>query len=206
MTPQNDSSSKFRPKRCLPLQSHIDQAEPLLRLRGSKKPPNPNVDGELAASYERLPLRPWTMSHEESRALDSERSPKRQRLDDKPAIVDDVASDRTPRSSSNLNYIDLTRRSISPPATRAAKISTPDQLTSYFSDPIPHPKSPPPGPKSTNPYSDQKCIPSPVQLSTVNELPAAYNVDTVSLGDILGNPLIKECWLFNYLFDVDFVM
>ncbi|KAJ5150043.1 hypothetical protein N7448_001621 [Penicillium atrosanguineum] len=33
-----------------------------------------------------------------------------------------------------------------------------------------------------------------------------YNVDTVKLRDILGDPMIRECWNFNYLFDVDFVM
>ncbi|KAL8648509.1 MAG: hypothetical protein Q9210_004949 [Variospora velana] len=53
-----------------------------------------------------------------------------------------------------------------------------------------------------NPHSR----PSPIQLSTVSGLPASSNIDTVSLGDILGDPLIKECWLFNYLFDVDFIM
>lgn len=47
---------------------------------------------------------------------------------------------------------------------------------------------------------------SPIQLSTVNGLAASSNVDTVSLRDILGDPLIKECWLFNYLIDVDYIM
>lgn len=32
------------------------------------------------------------------------------------------------------------------------------------------------------------------------------NLDAVQLKDILGDPLIKECWNFNYLFDIDFVM
>ena len=54
--------------------------------------------------------------------------------------------------------------------------------------------------------SQQHLIQSPIQLSTVNGLAASSNDDTVSLGDILGDPLIKECWLFNYLFDVDFIM
>lgn len=49
-------------------------------------------------------------------------------------------------------------------------------------------------------------IPSPVQLNFVEELPASSNVDCISLGSILGDPMIKECWLFNYLFDIDFVM
>ncbi|KAI4266174.1 MAG: hypothetical protein L6R38_008903 [Xanthoria sp. 2 TBL-2021] len=54
--------------------------------------------------------------------------------------------------------------------------------------------------------STSRLIPSPMQLSTVNGLADSTNVDTVSLRDILGDPLIKECWLFNYLIDVDFIM
>lgn len=49
-------------------------------------------------------------------------------------------------------------------------------------------------------------VPSPVQLTAIKDLHASLNIDTISLKDILGDPLIKECWLFNYLFDVDFVM
>lgn len=48
--------------------------------------------------------------------------------------------------------------------------------------------------------------PSPVQLISIKDLPSSYNIDTISLKDILGEPLIQECWIFNYLFDVDFVM
>ena len=51
-----------------------------------------------------------------------------------------------------------------------------------------------------------KSVASPVQLNFVSEFPASSNVDTLSLGAILGEPMIKECWLFNYLFDVEFVM
>ncbi len=51
-----------------------------------------------------------------------------------------------------------------------------------------------------------KEVPSPVQLNFIEELPAISNVNTISLGSILGDPMIKECWLFNYLFDMDFVM
>ncbi len=32
------------------------------------------------------------------------------------------------------------------------------------------------------------------------------NRDTVTLNDILGDPLIAECWEFNYLHDIDFLM
>lgn len=49
-------------------------------------------------------------------------------------------------------------------------------------------------------------IPSPVQLISIKDLPATTNTDTISLQEILGNPLIRECWIFNFLFDVDFVI
>lgn len=49
-------------------------------------------------------------------------------------------------------------------------------------------------------------MPSPVKLISIKDLPAATNLDTISLQDILGTPLIRECWIFNFLFDVDFVM
>lgn len=49
-------------------------------------------------------------------------------------------------------------------------------------------------------------IRSPIQLTRIQDLPASSNVDTVSLTNILGDPLIRECWQFNFLFDVDFVM
>lgn len=104
----------------------------------------------------------------------------------------------------------LSRGSISPPTTRntlqqlpdsmlddetrAATVPSIDALSS--SSAVKHDLYPP----------AQKLISSPIQLSTVNGLAASSNVDTVSLGDILGNPLVKECWLFNYLFDIDFIM
>jgi tyrosyl-DNA phosphodiesterase-1 len=47
---------------------------------------------------------------------------------------------------------------------------------------------------------------SPIQLTRIRDLAPAKNIDAVSLKDILGNPLIRECWNFNYLFDLDFVM
>ena len=51
-----------------------------------------------------------------------------------------------------------------------------------------------------------RMISSPVQLNFIEQLPRPSNVDTVSLGSILGDVMIQECWLFNYLFDLDFVM
>lgn len=54
--------------------------------------------------------------------------------------------------------------------------------------------------------SQSKIVASPIQLTHIRDLPAANNVDTVRLRDILGDPMIRECWQFNYLFDVDFLM
>jgi tyrosyl-DNA phosphodiesterase-1 len=51
-----------------------------------------------------------------------------------------------------------------------------------------------------------ECIASPVQLTRIRDLAPHQNVDTVQLKDILGDPLIRECWNFNFLFDIDFVM
>lgn len=48
--------------------------------------------------------------------------------------------------------------------------------------------------------------PSPFRLTSIRDLPASANNDTISLHGILGNPLIKEAWIFNYCFDVDWLM
>jgi tyrosyl-DNA phosphodiesterase-1 len=47
---------------------------------------------------------------------------------------------------------------------------------------------------------------SPFRLTKIRDLPADLNKDTVTLKDILGDPLIAECWEFNYLHDIDFLM
>jgi tyrosyl-DNA phosphodiesterase 1 len=51
-----------------------------------------------------------------------------------------------------------------------------------------------------------KVMNSPFQLTRITDLPASSNVDAVSLKDILGDPLISECWEFNYLHNLDFLM
>ncbi|OAX82762.1 hypothetical protein ACJ72_02881 [Emergomyces africanus] len=70
-------------------------------------------------------------------------------------------------------------------------------------------------PSVSSPYVPQekfsllsKNIPSPIQLTHIRDFPASSgnNNDAVKLRDILGDPLIKECWQFNYMFDVDFLM
>ena len=59
---------------------------------------------------------------------------------------------------------------------------------------------------STQPGKETKIVPSPFRLTRVRDLPDAQNVGTVSLGEILGDPMIREAWLFDFLFDLDFVM
>ncbi|RYP48901.1 hypothetical protein DL768_005263 [Monosporascus sp. mg162] len=54
--------------------------------------------------------------------------------------------------------------------------------------------------------AERVLIPSPFRLTTIRDLPQESNTDAVSLGDLLGDPLIAECWEFNYLHDVDFLM
>lgn len=49
-------------------------------------------------------------------------------------------------------------------------------------------------------------VSSPFQLTRIQDLGPHQNVDAVRLGDILGSPMIKECWNFNFLHDIDFVM
>lgn len=111
------------------------------------------------------------------------------------------------------------RRSISPPVRRKAKglefiegrpvlIKEPPNLAkekpSVESTKINSASSS--FPNDETPAYPIDLVSSPVQLTAVKDLHPSLNIDTISLKDILGDPLIKECWLFNYLFDVDFVM
>ncbi|KAL6881019.1 MATE efflux family protein [Trichoderma novae-zelandiae] len=47
---------------------------------------------------------------------------------------------------------------------------------------------------------------SPWQLTRIRDLPEEWNKDTVRLRDILGDPLINECWQFNFLHDIPFML
>ncbi|KAK1635173.1 tyrosyl-DNA phosphodiesterase [Colletotrichum phormii] len=49
-------------------------------------------------------------------------------------------------------------------------------------------------------------VKSPFQLTTIRDLPEAANRDCVGLADILGDPMIAECWEFNFLHDIHFLM
>ena len=52
----------------------------------------------------------------------------------------------------------------------------------------------------------ERFMSSPVQLTRIRDLPMEQNADAVGLEDVLGEVMIKECWNFNYLFDIDWVM
>lgn len=49
-------------------------------------------------------------------------------------------------------------------------------------------------------------ITSPWQLTRIRDLPEESNADAVTLHDLLRDPLIAECWEFNYLHDIPFLM
>lgn len=85
-------------------------------------------------------------------------------------------------------------------------LSTPRSLT--------HPVSPPP--RSRPPRSRRErekvssakgeLFKSPFQLTRIRDLPDKDNIDALGLKDLLGDPLIEECWEFNYLHDIDFLL
>ncbi|KAM4056811.1 tyrosyl-DNA phosphodiesterase domain-containing protein [Hirsutella rhossiliensis] len=54
--------------------------------------------------------------------------------------------------------------------------------------------------------SEKRVFRSPFQLTWIRDLPPHLNQDALSLKDLLGNPLIRECWQFNFLHDVPFLM
>ncbi|CAK7219014.1 hypothetical protein SCUCBS95973_003677 [Sporothrix curviconia] len=52
----------------------------------------------------------------------------------------------------------------------------------------------------------QPSLRSPFQLTAIHDLPASANVDAVTIRDVFGDPRVTECWEFNFLHDVDFLM
>ncbi|KAL8685010.1 MAG: hypothetical protein Q9224_006019, partial [Gallowayella concinna] len=136
-------------------------------------------------------------------------SNKRRRIDDTVPIDDEHDTDsdnvveipappRQKRVSKNINHSSA-RGSISPPPTRnpTHRLYGGNSLGRDKKDATP---------QAAESSSSRRFITSPIQLSTVNGLAASSNVDTVCLKDILCDALIRECWLFNYLIDVDFIV
>lgn len=61
-------------------------------------------------------------------------------------------------------------------------------------------------PSSTSSDKEVEAFDSPFQLTWIRDLPEVANKDAVTLRDLLGDPLIAECWEFNFLHDIDFLM
>ncbi|KAL9090521.1 MAG: hypothetical protein Q9165_005282 [Trypethelium subeluteriae] len=106
--------------------------------------------------------------------------------------VDD--DDNVSTSCTRLRSLD---RVITPPQNAMSWVdaSVLDGVEEYPSSSIQHRASP-----------EIQTTSSPIKLTHIEDLSPTRNVDTVSLSDLLGDPLIKECWQFNYLFDIDFIM
>ncbi|QSZ35736.1 hypothetical protein DSL72_006858 [Monilinia vaccinii-corymbosi] len=130
-----------------------------------------------------------------------EPAPKRHKGD-----VDADASDNTHRKSFRRGM----DKSISPPPLRRPRMGGPTQgvIEKMESrDQVESPNQSEVDSRRTDVRGlEQKVVKSPFQLTSIRDLPASSNVDAVSLGDILGDPLISECWEFNYLHDLDFLM
>ncbi|KAM7187857.1 Tyrosyl-DNA phosphodiesterase I [Rhypophila sp. PSN 637] len=142
----------------------------------------------------------------------------------------DAGQNRTPtsltRSISPPGPSRLKRARISEPADDEEtsseaedKTEDDDETSSEAEDdgPVPESSSKPTSKQPTEPDEDmkkspQKILPSPFQLTKITpyhtnyDYPPEYNIDTVSLHDLLSDPLISELWEFNYLHDIDFLI
>jgi tyrosyl-DNA phosphodiesterase 1 len=118
---------------------------------------------------------------------------KRQRLTIESEANKQATADSTASAVHSRAFASLERHITPPP--RRKKPATPSMVSEQETVTV-----------ATTNTEKPRILPSPVQLTRVEDLPAGQNVDTVTLKDILGDPMIKECWQFNYLFDLDFLM
>ena len=98
-----------------------------------------------------------------------------------------------------------------PDGDESRELSAPRSLNHPVSPPLKKRRlETPPSTNDAKPAETQstspKTIPSPFHLTRIRDLPANFNQDTVTLRDLLGDPLISECWEFNYMHDIDFLM
>lgn len=121
---------------------------------------------------------------------------KKARLDKSDAEDVDARELRQRRSA----FLSSLSRSVTPPLRNITSIQEP--LTTHGDGEGSHAAT-----QSTPAASDKRVVvQSPFQLTHIRDLPADHNVDAVRVTDILGDPMIRECWQFNYLFDVDWLM
>ncbi|KAL4931307.1 dolichyl-P-Glc:Glc(2)Man(9)GlcNAc(2)-PP-dolichol alpha-1,2- glucosyltransferase [Aspergillus undulatus] len=123
----------------------------------------------------------------------------------RPKLSPNPAPNR-PQTSSTSNLASL-HRSITPPPSRPGRVSVHVPIPASAS---PHRRSEISKDNSNNidTTPSPRLIPSPIQLTRIRDFSDSLknNGDTARLRDILGDPLIRECWQFNYLFDVDFLL
>ncbi|KAF3394645.1 hypothetical protein F1880_004869 [Penicillium rolfsii] len=131
-----------------------------------------------------------------------ERPSKRARLS-----PDRTLEDRALRARVSTPLASLHRSVTPPPSARSQPRAVSDSLCPDLkSDQLEGDTNQPVERSATS--KTHRLISSPVQLTHIRDFPESrgYNVDTVKLRDILGDPMIRECWQFNYLYDVDFLM
>lgn len=139
-------------------------------------------------------------STEKAQARDYSRATKRQKLDNQESETESETDSETnseTESEQSVNNGQSQTPSISPPPLRAAKAVLASADTVARAAEVVESQARP---------ATSRLISSPIQLTHIRDMSASYNVDSISLGDVLGDPLIKECWQFNFLFDVDFIM
>ncbi|ROW04428.1 hypothetical protein VMCG_04983 [Cytospora schulzeri] len=91
---------------------------------------------------------------------------------------------------------------VSPPRRRNRPKATPTETTQSPTEPASSKSKS----AETETETGTKTFKSPFQLTWIRDLPDEANTDAVTLGAILGDPLIAECWDFNYLHDIDFLL
>ncbi|EGX92952.1 tyrosyl-DNA phosphodiesterase [Cordyceps militaris CM01] len=61
-------------------------------------------------------------------------------------------------------------------------------------------------PPRTKKHKSVDTVSSPFRLTWIRDLDEESNQDAITLTDLLGDPLISECWNFNYQHDIPFLM
>lgn len=147
--------------------------------------------------------------------MDQHQSPGPDELAQKKRKVNDITNDN---DNTDTKIVPKgIHRSISPPPLRRRRIESPKPVILEEEEtpnqkkvdqkPVELPeKSSMDGKHPVLEHTKRGVVKSSFQLTTIRDLPASSNVDAVSLIDILGDPLISECWEFNYLHNLDFLM
>lgn len=157
--------------------------------------------------YQQLLTTTWPhiqpYSRPKSTTMADDNPPKRIKLSSN--TTENTTNNKSPKESPPIQDLTSLHRSITPPSPPSRS-----QRRSQSQSQSQSQSAPPQPVKSTEEEVNEKprLIPSPFQLTHIRDLAASSdnNVDTVRLREILGVPMIRECWQFNYLHDVDFIM